>query len=64
MARHGSVPPGGSGGPEGGPLADPHHSRADAAMIRKAIKDRWPVPEGMRETLVRRLADTALKGCE
>lgn len=44
-----------SGG-QGGLLADPHHTRADARMVAMAARRKWPVSRRVRALAVERLA--------
>lgn len=39
----------------GGILTDPHHTRADIRLAMRAVRNRWPVPEGLRGEIVERL---------
>jgi hypothetical protein len=43
------------GGQGGELLNDPGHVRADARLARRAIEERWPIPQKGRITLLNRL---------
>jgi hypothetical protein len=45
------------GGTGGEILADPRHTRADAKLIQRAIRERWPIPESLRPKMAERLGD-------
>lgn len=42
-------------------LSDPHHSRADAKLIRRAIREGWPIPRSARKSIVASLVELATK---
>ena len=42
-------------GADSGILADPHHAGMDAKLLRRALRERWPIPEAKRPTIVERL---------
>lgn len=43
-------------GGQGETLLEPHHSRATAAMVGKAIKNDWPIPPNIRQLVVSQMA--------
>lgn len=45
--------------PDSGLLADPHHAGMDAKMVRRALRERWPIPDHMRPKIVDRLVTIA-----
>jgi hypothetical protein len=42
------------------PLSDPHHIRGDAVMVKRAIRERWPIDAEKREKLANRAAELGL----
>ena len=48
------------GGQGGGLLAGIGHNRADARMLERAIKERWPIPEKARQALMSRMLQIGL----
>lgn len=43
----------------GGVLDDPHRAGADARMLSRAVRERWPIPGDKRELITKKLADMA-----
>lgn len=43
--------------PDSGLLADPHHQGMDAKLLKRALRERWPIPEKIRPRIVERLVD-------
>jgi hypothetical protein len=44
-------------GEDSGLLADPHHAGMDAKLVKRALRERWPIPDKMRPRIVDRLVD-------
>jgi len=44
---------------DSGLLADPHHAGMDAKLIRRALRERWPIPDKVRPRIVDRLVTIA-----
>ena len=44
-------------GDDSGLLADPHHAGMDAKLVKRALRERWPIPDKMRPRIVDRLVD-------
>lgn len=48
-------PPEAPGG-KGEVLSDPRHTRADARLAARALRERWAIPDGVRESIAARAA--------
>jgi hypothetical protein len=50
-----------SPGGQGEILADPHREQSDINLIRRAVRERWPVPAAMKVEVVERLRTIVAK---